>query len=64
MSARRPSPAVYQPEDFPGCESLNLPASEADRYQGRPEFRDAHTEWELARQVRGQIHLRMKLTQP
>ena len=40
----RSSPAVYEPEDFPGCESFHLPASEIDHYEGRLEFWDGHTE--------------------
>ena len=42
--APRPAPAVYQLEDFPGCESFHLPASEIDHYEGRLEFWDGHTE--------------------
>lgn len=42
--APRPIPAGYGPEDFPGCESFHLPASEIDHYEGRLEFRDGHTE--------------------
>ena len=42
--AQRPSPAVYQPDDFPGCESFHLPASEIDHYEGRLEFWDGRTE--------------------
>ena len=38
------SPAVYEPDDFPGCESFHLPASEIDHYEGRLEFWDGHTE--------------------
>ena len=30
--------------DFPGCESFHLPANEIDRYEGRLEFWDGHTE--------------------
>ena len=37
-------PAAYRPEDFPGCESFHLPASEIDRYEGRLEFWDGDTE--------------------
>ena len=40
----RSSPAVYEPEDFPGCESFHLPASGIDHYEGRLEFWDARTE--------------------
>ena len=36
--------AAYRPEDFPGCESFHLPASEIDHYEGRLEFWDAVTE--------------------
>ena len=35
---------VYRPEDFPGCESFPLAAGEVERYEGRLEFWDAHTE--------------------
>ena len=35
---------VYGPEDFPGCESFHLPASEIDHYEGRLEFWDGLTE--------------------
>ena len=38
------SPAVYEPDDFPGCESFHLPASEIDHYEGRLEFWDGRTE--------------------
>ena len=38
------SPAVYEPDDSPGCESFHLPASEIDHYEGRLEFWDGHTE--------------------
>ena len=38
------SPAGYGPEDFPGCESFYLPASEIDHYEGRLEFWDGVTE--------------------
>ena len=37
-------PAAYRPEDFPGCESFHLPASEIDHYEGRLEFWDGVTE--------------------
>ena len=37
-------PAEYGPEDFPGCESFHLPASEIDHYEGRLEFWDGRTE--------------------
>ena len=36
--------AAYRLEDFPGCESFHLPASEIDRYEGRLEFWDGVTE--------------------
>ena len=36
--------AAYRAEDFPGCESFHLPASELDRYEGRLEFWDGVTE--------------------
>ena len=35
---------AYRAEDFPGCESFHLPASEIDRYEGRLEFWDGYTE--------------------
>ena len=35
---------VYRDEDFPGCESFHLPASELDGYEGRLEFWDGVTE--------------------
>ena len=35
---------VYRDEDFPGCESFHLPASEIDRHEGRLEFWDGVTE--------------------
>ena len=37
-------PAAYRDEDFPGCESFHLPASEIDHYEGRLEFWDGVTE--------------------
>ena len=37
-------PAAYRDEDFPGCESFPLPASELDGYEGRLEFWDGVTE--------------------
>ena len=42
--------AAYRPEDFPGCESFHLPASEVDRYEGRLEFWDGETEmaWKVS----------------
>ena len=36
--------AAYRDEDFPGCESFHLPASEIDTYEGRLEFWDGATE--------------------
>ena len=41
--------AAYWPEDFPGCESFHLPASEVDGYEGRLEFWDAlsETAWKV-----------------
>ena len=36
--------AGYGPEDFPGCESFHLPASELESYEGRLEFWDGRTE--------------------
>ena len=36
--------AAYRPENFPGCESFHLPASELDHYEGRLEFWDGVTE--------------------
>ena len=35
---------AYRAEDFPGCESFHLPASEIDQYEGRLEFWDGGTE--------------------
>ena len=42
-------PASYRDEDFPGCESFHLPASEIDDYDGRLEFWDGYTEtaWKI-----------------
>ena len=37
-------PAKYRDEDFPGCESFHLPASEIDHYEGRLEFWDGYME--------------------
>ena len=37
-------PDAYRDEDFPGCESFHLPASELDRYEGRLELWDGVTE--------------------
>ena len=39
-----PSTAPCRPEDFPGCESFNLPAREVDLYDRRLEFWDGRTE--------------------
>ena len=36
--------AVYRDENFPGCVSFHLPASEIDHYEGRLEFWDGYTE--------------------
>ena len=46
---REPGPARYRDEDFPGCESFHLPASEIDHYEGRLEFWDGATEtaWKI-----------------
>ena len=41
---RDPGSEAYRDEDFPGCESFHLPASEVDGYEGRLEFWDGHTE--------------------
>ena len=43
-------PAAYRDEDFPGCESFPLPASELDGYEGRLEFWDGDTEtaWKVS----------------
>ena len=41
---REPGPARYRDEDFPGCESFHLPASQLDHYEGRLEFWDGATE--------------------
>ena len=48
--AHGPAPVAYDPEDFPGCESFHLPASEIDRYEGRLEFWDARssTAWKVS----------------
>ena len=37
-------PVAYRNEDFPGCESFPLPASDVGRYEGRLEFWDGVTE--------------------
>ena len=39
-----PHPPAYGPEDFPGCESFHLPASELEGYEGRLEFWDGRTQ--------------------
>ena len=41
--------ARYGLEDFPGCESFHLPASELDHYEGRLEFwdGDSETAWKV-----------------
>lgn len=46
VRAPRSSPlnAPFRPEDFPGCESFQLPAREVDLYDGRLEFWDGRTE--------------------
>ena len=46
---REPEPARYRDEDFPGCVSFHLPASEIDHYEGRLEFWDGVTEtaWKI-----------------
>ena len=41
---RARGPAAYRDEDFPGCESFPLPASEIDHYENRLEFWDGVTE--------------------
>ena len=43
-------PAADRDEDFPGCESFPLPASEIDHYEGRLEFWDGYTEtaWKVS----------------
>ena len=41
---RRQPSAAHRDEDFPGCESFPLPASELDHYEGRLEFWDGDTE--------------------
>ena len=49
FDAPESDPAPYGPEDFPGCESFHLPASEIDRYEGRLELWDGYTEtaWKI-----------------
>ena len=41
---REPGPTRYRDEDFPGCESFPLPASELEHYEYRLEFWDGDTE--------------------
>ena len=41
---RDAGPTWYRAEDFPGCESFHLPASEREHYEGRLEFWDGATE--------------------
>ena len=43
-ASRDSEPARYRDEDFPGCESFRLPASEIDHYEYRLEFWDGYTE--------------------
>ena len=43
-TARDLGSAPYRDEDFPGCVSFHLPASEIDHYEGRLEFWDGATE--------------------
>ena len=43
-AARDLGPAPCRDEDFPGCESFHLPASELDHYEYRLEFWDGATE--------------------
>ena len=49
-TARDLGSGVYRDEDFPGCESFPLPASEIDHYEGRLEFWDGVTEtaWKVS----------------
>ena len=48
-TGRASAPAAYRDEDFPGCVSFHLPASEVDHYEGRLEFWDGATEtaWKI-----------------
>ena len=48
-AGRASVPAAYRDEDFPGCVSFHLPASEVDHYEGRLEFWDGATEtaWKI-----------------
>ena len=41
---REPRATRYRDEDFPGCESFHLPASELEHYEYRLEFWDGDTE--------------------
>ena len=43
-TGRASAPAAYRDEDFPGCESFHLPASELDHCEYRLEFWDGVTE--------------------
>ena len=43
-TGRDPGPAAYRDEDFPGCESFQLPESELEHYEYRLEFWDGATE--------------------
>ena len=43
-TGRGSAPGVYRDEDFPGCESFHLPASELEHYEYRLEFWDGATE--------------------
>ena len=43
-TGRAREPAAYRDEDFPGCESFHLPASELEHYEYRLEFWDGETE--------------------
>ena len=43
-TGRTRGPAPYRDEDFPGCESFHLPASELESYESRLEFWDGATE--------------------
>ena len=50
LYAPESAPDEYGPDDFPGCESFHLPASEIDHYEGRLEFWDGVTEtaWRIS----------------
>ena len=43
-TGRASAPGAYRDEDFPGCESFHLPASELEHYEYRLEFWDGATE--------------------